>query len=110
MLGIFNGASQAMVFGAIIQGDLVPARRLEPMRGAGGAMGSDNRAPELKSLIIETGGLSLDTLESVVTMQAPRLERPELWTGDDGYGARLREVAAAQTAHATRAVDEHLGR
>ncbi len=40
----------------------------------------------LKSLIIETGGLQQDTIKSVINSKMPALEHLELWLGVEDYG------------------------
>lgn len=43
----------------------------------------------LKSLIIETGGLDLAVLESLIDSYIPNLEHLELWLGSFGYGCTI---------------------
>jgi hypothetical protein len=48
-----------------------------------GSLHHDN----LKSLIIETGGMDRQVVQQVVSGQVPALEHLELWLGDSNYGA-----------------------
>ena len=74
-------------------GDVSPVWTLLPeleelhLRGAGGSLGTIN-APALRALTIETGGLARGSFDAVVQMHAPRLERLEVWFGDENYGAQ----------------------
>ncbi len=51
--------------------------------------------PELKSLTLETGGLTKEAIKSVGAMKTPNLESLELWFGDPNYGASggIKDVA-----------------
>ena len=42
---------------------------------------------QLRSLIIETGGLSRDVIGQIVSARLPELEHLEIWTGNPEYGA-----------------------
>jgi hypothetical protein len=44
------------------------------------------RHDKLNALIIETGGLSKDTVAQICNMNLPALEHLELWFGSDNYG------------------------
>ena len=43
--------------------------------------------PELRELTIITGGLDRKNLAAICAARWPKLEKLELWLGDDGYGA-----------------------
>ncbi|RKG79015.1 WGR domain-containing protein [Corallococcus terminator] len=43
--------------------------------------------PELRSFTVETGGLPLKAVKSIVKAQWPKLEALEIWFGSDNYGA-----------------------
>jgi hypothetical protein len=69
---------------------LFPAyKRLEYLRVRGGndlELGTPHHE-QLKTLIIESGGLPVGVVRSVCKAQLPALEHLELWLGDEGYGA-----------------------
>lgn len=48
------------------------------------------RHPALRSLVIESGGLSSEVVREVAHAELPELTHLELWLGDDGYGASWR--------------------
>jgi hypothetical protein len=56
------------------------------VRGGTGLHFSALRHDELKSLVVETGGLGADTIAEVVAAELPRLEHLELWLGSTNYG------------------------
>ena len=53
--------------------------------GTGLSLGTP-RLEQLKSLVIETGGLSANVVREVWAAHLPSLEHLELWLGDTGYG------------------------
>jgi hypothetical protein len=64
-----------------------PALECLRMRGAEGLVLGTPRHDELRTLIIESGGLPVEVVRSIIAGQLPRLEHLELWLGDSGYGA-----------------------
>jgi hypothetical protein len=80
----------------LAQGDMSPILRAYPqleflqIRGGTG-LKFEASAPEmmhenLKALIIETGGLSRDTVHQIYEWDLPALEHLELWFGSENYG------------------------
>ncbi len=63
-------------------------KNLEILRIRGGSdlRLSSLKHENLKQLIIETGGLSTDTIEDIIKSELPNLEHLELWLGVDDYG------------------------
>ncbi len=59
------------------------------LRGGETATLGDIRAPNLESFIRESGGLAGSEWQSILSAQWPKLQKLEVWTGDDGYGAEL---------------------
>ena len=61
--------------------------RLEKLTLRGGRIEVKNLDhPELKSLTVETGGLSKGDLKVITSMKAPKLESLSIWFGDEEYG------------------------
>ena len=56
------------------------------VRGGEGLSLSRIRHEELRSLVVESGGLRREIVRQVVTAQLPRLEHLELWLGAEWYG------------------------
>lgn len=57
------------------------------VRGGNGlSLGGKMRLESLESLVIETGGLPRTVLAEVFSMDLPRLEKLELWLGEENYG------------------------
>ena len=56
------------------------------VRGGSGLKFSPIAHPNLKTLIVETGGLSPKTIADIFQLQLPNLEHLELWLGSDCYG------------------------
>lgn len=48
---------------------------------------TDLRMPNLKTLVVQGGGLSADTVRELAAADLPALEHVELYLGDEGYGA-----------------------
>ncbi|MBZ4412373.1 WGR domain-containing protein [Myxococcus faecalis] len=65
---------------------LVPNLRSLRLRGAGADLG-DIDLPELREFTIETGGLPLGAVKSIASAKWPKLEKLEVWFGQDSYGA-----------------------
>ncbi|WP_375510735.1 STM4015 family protein [uncultured Nostoc sp.] len=64
-----------------------PKLEILQVRGGDGLQFSPPiRHNNLKALIIETGGLSRDTVTQIFQMNLPALEHLELWFGSDNYG------------------------
>jgi uncharacterized protein (TIGR02996 family) len=61
---------------------------LESFRIRGSGNGSLGKiiAPNLKSFIVETGGLGKDVIKSITAAQWPQLTNLEIWLGTDEYG------------------------
>lgn len=77
----------------IRQSDISPILQAYPqleilqVRGGDGLKFSPPiRHDNLKALIIETGGLSRDTVAQIFNMNLPALEHLELWFGSEDYG------------------------
>jgi hypothetical protein len=76
----------------IQQSDMAPLLNAYPqlehfqVRGGDGLRFSDLRHDNLKTLIIETGGLYPATLSDVLSAALPKLERLDLWLGSENYG------------------------
>lgn len=56
------------------------------IRGSCGLRFSALRHDGLRELVVETGNLSRDTMQSLGALALPNLERLALWTGDPQYG------------------------
>jgi hypothetical protein len=76
----------------IVQTDLSPLfsayPQLEHFRARGGtglSLGT-LRAPRLKQIVLESGGLPPSVLHQIWLAELPELEHLELWLGDSGYG------------------------
>jgi hypothetical protein len=92
--GIFMGdiTSEECEISWIQQTDVSPLLdaypKLEHLRVRGGnglSLGSLAHA-NLKSLIVETGGLPVSVVREVCSARLPQLEHLELWLGSDSYG------------------------
>ncbi len=77
----------------IVQGDISPILRAYPqlevlqIRGGEGLQfNAPVRHNNLQTLIVETGGLSSETVAQICNMNLPALEHLELWFGSDSYG------------------------
>jgi hypothetical protein len=77
----------------IRQSDISPILQTYPkleilqVRGGDGLQFSPPvRHNRLKALIVETGGLSRDTVAQICNMNLPALEHLELWFGSENYG------------------------
>jgi hypothetical protein len=76
----------------IQQSDVTPLLKMFPrlevlrIRGGEGLELKPTNHQSLRELVIEAGGLPAKVLRGALACQFPRLERLELWTGDDGYG------------------------
>ncbi|MFP2909743.1 TIGR02996 domain-containing protein [Pyxidicoccus sp. 3LFB2] len=64
---------------------VLPRLRTLRLRGGGVELG-DLDLPELRELTVETGGLPLAAVRSVMSARLPNLERLELWFGSPRYG------------------------
>jgi hypothetical protein len=77
----------------INQTDVSPLLRAYPalehlrVRGGNGLRFGSLRHEQLKSLIVESGGLGADLIADVAAADLPRLEHLELWLGSTNYGA-----------------------
>ncbi len=56
------------------------------LRGGEGLAFSPLRHDNLEALIVETGGLSRETIAQICALELPALEHLELWLGSDYYG------------------------
>jgi hypothetical protein len=76
----------------IEQGDMGPVLAAYPgleyfrVRGGNGLSLGKLDHPNLKTLIVETGGLPTNVIEEVGAARLPALEHLELWLGSDHYG------------------------
>ncbi len=55
--------------------------------GEGGTLGEID-LPNLRTFIRESGGLSSEEIQSVLRAKWPKLERLDLWLGEENYGAQ----------------------
>ena len=69
------------------------------VRGGNGLSFSNLKHPNLKKLIIETGGLSKNILADIAQAELPKLEHLELWLGSNYYGfnASMEDIRQAYT-------------
>lgn len=67
-----------------------PALETFCVRGAEGLSLGNIKHEQLKTLIIQSGGLSANVVRQVAAAQLPELEHLELWLGDDNYGGNAR--------------------
>ncbi len=65
------------------------------------SLGTDLKHPNLKKLIIETGGMSKNILNEIASADLPKLTHLELWLGDEGYGfdASIEDITNAYRGH-----------
>lgn len=63
-----------------------PNLNIYKVRGGNRLSFTQLQHPNLKKLIIETGGLSNQILDNLRAAQLPQLEHLELWLGSDNYG------------------------
>jgi Leucine Rich repeat len=76
----------------IQQSDLSPLWNAYPqleylrVRGNDGLGFGELKLDRLKTLIVETGGLSVERVREICASQLPQLEHLELWLGTDSYG------------------------
>jgi hypothetical protein len=76
----------------ITQSDVSPLFNAFPkleelwLRGGNGLSIGRPRHPNLRKLVIETGGMPASLVREVASAELPKLEHLELWLGDDGYG------------------------
>jgi len=74
------------------QSDISPVLEAYPnlevlqVRGGKGLAFSPLRHENLEALIVETGGLSRETIAQICALELPALEHLELWLGSDYYG------------------------
>jgi len=75
----------------------LPSLEFYQVRGGNGLSFGDLKHPNLKKLVVQTGGLSKSVYEQISKADLPALEHLELWLGSDYYGfnATPEEVAAA---------------
>jgi uncharacterized protein (TIGR02996 family) len=64
----------------------VPHLRSLKLRGGDLVLGEVN-LPELREFTVESGGVPLGAVQSIVKANWPKLERLEVWFGSDNYGA-----------------------
>jgi hypothetical protein len=99
------GNLRALFFGDIIseeneiswiqQSDVTPLFEAYPnleifrVRGGSNLAIGTIRHENLRSLIVETGGLDAEVVRGICSSDLPRLEHLELWLGSDGYGANV---------------------
>ena len=57
------------------------------IRGGEGLSFGRMSLPNLKELVVQTGGLPKKVVQEVLAADLPNLEHLELWLGDEGYGA-----------------------
>lgn len=56
------------------------------VRGGSGLVVGTLRHQNLRSLVVESGGLEAEVVRGILASELPRLEHLELWLGDEGYG------------------------
>lgn len=66
--------------------DAYPELREFRVRGGTGLVFGRLRHANLRSLIVETGGLGGEVVRAIAASDLPRLEHLELWLGTDDYG------------------------
>jgi hypothetical protein len=66
--------------------DAYPALEHFRVRGGTGLVLGSLRHEDLRSLVVESGGLGAEVVRAVAAADLPRLEHLELWLGDPGYG------------------------
>jgi len=64
----------------------VPHLRSLKLRGGDLVLGEVN-LPELREFTVESGGVPLEAVQSIVKANWPKLERLEVWFGSENYGA-----------------------
>lgn len=64
-----------------------PRLRTLGMRGGNGLALGTIVHDQLRTLIIETGGLSRSVIAEIAAARLPELQHLEIWTGSNGYGA-----------------------
>ncbi|MCY1014943.1 WGR domain-containing protein [Pyxidicoccus sp. MSG2] len=64
---------------------LLPDLRSLRLRGGSLELGKVD-LPELREFTVETGGLPLSAVKSIASAKWPKLERLEVWFGQDNYG------------------------
>jgi hypothetical protein len=80
----------------ITQSDVAPLLRAFPrlehfgVRGSNGLGIGPVQHANLKSLVIQCGGLPASVLRQVLQSDYPALEHLELWLGEEGYGADIK--------------------
>lgn len=60
------------------------------VRGGQGLILGEINLPNLKNLVIETGGLNGDAIDDICNSDLPNLEHLELWLGTDEYGCTVK--------------------
>jgi hypothetical protein len=69
--------------------DAYPALEDFRVRGGMGLVIGTLRHENLRSLVVETGGLDAEVVRGIVSSDLPRLEHLELWLGSDNYGGNV---------------------
>jgi uncharacterized protein (TIGR02996 family) len=64
-----------------------PNLRSLKLRGGQLETGKSILLPELRELTVESGGLPIGAVKAIAKSNWPRLERLEVWFGDENYGA-----------------------
>lgn len=86
--------------------------RLEKLRLHAGSigLGRDVSFPALRELQVQSGSLTKADLKALCSLEAPKLERLEVWFGDPNYGASggVKDVAQLLAAQGFERV-KHLG-
>ncbi len=83
---------QEWMISSIEQSDISPLlnaySQLEiiQIRGSVGLEFSQLKHDNLKAIVIESGGLSRDTITQICALELPALQHLELWLGSSGYG------------------------
>lgn len=79
-----------------------PKLEVYRVRGGNGLTFNQPHHAQLKKLIIETGGMSNDTINNIAEANLPELEHLELWLGTEEYGF---EATAKDVLEAVQGTD-----
>jgi hypothetical protein len=69
--------------------DAYPSLEIFRVRGGSNLVIGTIRHQNLRSLVVETGGLDAEVVRGICSSHLPRLEHLELWLGSDNYGANV---------------------
>ena len=69
--------------------DAYPALEYFRVRGGSSLVIGTLHHENLKSLVVETGGLDAEVVRGIISSNLPKLEHLELWMGSDDYGGNV---------------------